>query len=159
MKMNTTLARLRARKVDLRAAVVAGMAGGAAYVGTMAVDRPLTGLDNDDLKLLGRPLVKGPEHARLAGVPVHAVNSAMLAVVYAALGHDRLPGPPWLRGAIFATIENTLLYPLTALEQHHPGIRNGEIDRYFSFKAYVQSTPRHWVYGAVVGTVYEMLRR
>ncbi len=144
--------------VDVRAAAIAGLAAGAVYIVTQEIDNRLTGQNNDDLKLLGRLLVKGPEHAKLAGVLPHVVNSANLGIAYAALAHDRLPGPPWFRGALFATVENTVLYPIALLEDKHPGIRNGEIDRYLTLKAYLQSIPRHLTYGAVVGTLYERLR-
>lgn len=147
------------RRVNVRAAALAGLAAGAVYIATQEVDNRLTGQDNDDLKLLGRLLVKGPKHAKLAGLPPHLINSTILGVAYAALAHDRLPGPPWLRGALFATVENTLLYPLALLEDLHPGIRNGEIDRYLTLKAYLQSVPRHITYGAVVGELYERTRR
>lgn len=144
--------------VDVRSAAIAGLAAGAVYIVTQEIDNRLTGQNNDDLKLLGRLLVKGPEHAKLAGVLPHVVNSANLGIAYAALAHDRLPGPPWFRGALFATIENTVLYPIALLEDKHPGIRNGEIDRYLTLRAYLQSIPRHLTYGAVVGTLYERLR-
>lgn len=144
--------------VDVRAAAIAGLAAGAVYIVTQEIDNRLTGQNNDDLKLLGRLLVKGPEHAKLAGVLPHVINSANLGIAYAALAHDRLPGPPWFRGALFATVENTVLYPIALLEDKHPGIRNGEIDRYLTLRAYFQSVPRHITYGAVVGTLYERLR-
>ena len=147
------------RHVDVRAAAIAGLAAGAVYVATQEIDNHLTGQRNDDLKLLGRLLVKGPEHAKLAGLLPHTINSANLGIAYAALAHDRLPGPPWFRGALFATVENTVLYPLALLEDKHPGIRAGEIDRYLTMKAYLQSIPRHITYGAVVGELYERLRR
>lgn len=144
--------------VNVKAAAIAGLAAGAVYIVTQEIDNRLTGQNNDDLKLLGRMLVKGPEHAKLVGVLPHVVNSANLGIAYAALAHDRLPGPPWFRGALFATVENTVLYPIALLEDKHPGIRNGEIDRYLTLKAYLQSIPRHITYGAVVGTLYERLR-
>ena len=125
----------------------------------MEIDNRIAKVHADDLKLLGRPLVKDPAKAKLAGVPVHAANSIALAVAYAALGHDRLPGPPWLRGVVFTNIENTLLYPLAIFENRHPGIRDGQIDRYLSFRAYLQSVPRHVTYGAVVGALYDTLRK
>ena len=153
------MARAVSATLDLRAAAVAGLAGGAAYVATMEVDNRLSGMRLDDLKLLGRPFVRKPEHAKSAGVPIHFTNSVILAVLYAALAHDRLPGPPWLRGVLFANVENSLLYPLAMLEHRHPGIRDGQLDRYFSLKAYLLSIPRHITYGATVATVYDRLRR
>lgn len=145
------------KKVDLKAAAIAGAAGGAVYLVTMEIDNRITGQDIDDLKLLGRPFVRGPRLAKLAGVPIHFNNAISLTAVYAAVAHARLPGPPWLRGIVFANIENTLLYPLTAFEGKHPGIRRGEIDRYFTLKAYLQSVPRHVTFGAVMATLYDRL--
>ena len=151
---------LRSRKrVDVGAAVIAGFAAGAAYVATMEVDNRLTGINEDDLKLLGRPLAADPGKAKIAGVPVHFGNSVALALLYAAVAHDRLPGPPWLRGALFATLEDTVLYPLAMLERFHPGVRDGQIDRYWTLPAYLLSIPRHITYGAVLGSVYDRLRR
>jgi hypothetical protein len=144
--------------VDVNAATIAGLAAGAVFVATMEIDTRVTGMAIDDLALLGRPFVRGPEHARLAGAPIHFGNSAALAIAYAAVAHDRLPGAPWLRGVLFALVEGTVLYPLAALEQHHPGIRKGEIDRYWSLRAYLQSIPRHITYGAVLGSLYDRLR-
>lgn len=145
-------------RVDIRAAAIAGLAAGAVYIATQEIDNRLTGQNNDDLKLLGRLLVNGPEHAKLAGIPPHVLNSAGLGIAYAAIAHDRLPGPACLRGVLFATVENTLLYPLALLEDKHPGIRRGEIDRYLTLKAYLQSVPRHITFGAVVGPLYQRLR-
>jgi hypothetical protein len=148
---------IRKKHVDYGAATLAGLAAGAVYVATMEVDNRVTGMEIDDLELLGRPFVDGPEGAKLAGAPIHFGNSVAFAIAYAAIAHDRLPGPPWMRGVLFALVENTLLYPIAALEQHHPGIRKGEIDRYWSLKAYLQSIPRHITYGAVLGSLYDRL--
>lgn len=147
------------KQVNLKAAAVAGLSAGAAYVATMEIDNRLTRIRADDLKLLGRPFVKRASQAKLAGVPIHIQNSIALAVAYAAFGHDRLPGPPWLRGVVFTNIENTLLYPALFFEQLHPGIRDGEIDPYFNVKGYLQSVPRHIAYGIVVGVLYDRLSK
>lgn len=149
----------RKNDVDVLAAAVAGLAAGAAYVATMEIDNRLTGINEDDLKLLGRPFVNDPDRAKPVGVPVHFGNSVVLALAYAALAHDRLPGPPWLRGAIFATIENSALYPIAMLEEHHPGVRDGQVDRYWTLPAFLLSFPRHLAFGAVLGTIYDRLRQ
>ena len=149
--------RLRPR-IDGKAAAIAGLAAGATYVATMEIDNRLAGINEDDLKLLGRPIAADPAMAKIAGIPVHFGNSVALALLYAAVAHDRLPGPPWLRGALFATIEDTVLYPLAMLEQFHPGVRDGQVDRYWTLPAYLLSIPRHVTYGAVLGSLYERLR-
>ena len=149
----------RVRSLNLGTAALAGAVAGAAYVVTMEIDNRLTGQRIDDLVLLGRPFVRRRTRARWVGAAIHLHNAVSLAALYAAVGHDRLPGPAWWRGVVFANVENTLLYPLAALEDRHPAIRDGEIDRYWTAAAYLQSVPRHVAYGAVLGALYERLRR
>lgn len=150
--------RPRPQAIDHRAAAIAGATAGAAFVLTLETELRLGGRRLDDLILLGRPLARDPKRARTIGLAIHAVNSVGLALLYARF-HDRIPGPPWWRGILFANVENTLIYPLTALEDLHPAIRDGQLDRYFNLPAYLQSAPRHIVYGAVVGALYARLRR
>jgi hypothetical protein len=66
----------------------------------------------------------------------------------------RLSGPAWLKGIIFANVENVILYPITWFEDIHPAIRDGQVDRYFNWPAFWQSVPRHIAFGAVLGVVY-----
>ena len=143
---------------EARAAVLAGLLAGAAFVVVLEADLRLTGRNVDDLTLLGGPFLREPRRARAAGAAIHAVNSVALAALYARLA-DRLPGPPWLRGVLFATVENGLLYPLAAFEDLHPAIRDGRLDRYWSWSAFLQSIPRHVAYGVALGSVYHRLRR
>ena len=144
--------------LDLRAVVLAGLAAGAAFVVVLETDLRLTGRNVDDLMLLGSPLVRDHRRARATGMVIHAVNSVALAALYARLV-DRLSGPAWLRGVIFANVENALLYPLTAFEEWHPAVRDGKLDRYWTWPAFLQSVPRHVAYGVVLGALYERLRR
>lgn len=140
------------------AATVSGLAAGVAFLLVLEADIRLTGRNVDDLIILGRPLVKNPEHARRVGAAIHMANSIALAQVY-RLVEERLPGSPWLKGTIFANVENTLLYPATYLEDLHPAVRDGQVDRYFTWPAYWQSVPRHVAYGAVLGSLYARLTR
>jgi hypothetical protein len=152
----TGFARL-APKIDARAAAVAGLAAGAAFALTLEADLRLTGRNVDDLLILGWPIVQNRDNARRVGLALHLVNSVALAEFYAAVQHV-VPGPPWLKGVAFATIENVVLYPVTLFEDRHPAIRAGQVDRYFTWPAFWQSVPRHMVYGAVLGTLYDKLR-
>lgn len=149
--------RKMAARVDVPASALAGLAAGAAFVAVLEADLRLTGRNVDDLIVLGRPFVKDRKRARVLGLAIHAVNSIALAGIYAALQH-RLPGPPWLRGIIFANVENAILYPITVFEDLHPAVREGLVDRYLTWPAFWQSVPRHIAYGAVLGVLYEMLR-
>src|SRR4051812_4619387 len=137
-------------RIDPKATVISGIGAGIVYLATMETDIRVTGLDLDDLKLLGRPFVKNAADAKLAGLPIHFVNSVALAALYGAVARPRLPGPGWFKGLTFALVENTVLFPLAVFEMSNPAIRNGEIDRYFSFKAYLQNIPRHATYGLTV---------
>jgi hypothetical protein len=140
------------------AATVSGLVAGAAFLLVLEVDLRLTGRNVDDLIILGRPAVKNPEDARRVGAVIHMVNSVALAQVY-RLVEDRLPGSPWVKGAIFANVENMMLYPVTYLEDLHPAVREGQVDRYFTWPAFWQSVPRHVAYGAVLGGLYARLTR
>jgi len=145
------------RQFDAKAVVVSGLAAGAAFVAVLEADLRLTGRNVDDLTILGRPFVEDPTKARAVGGAIHAINSLALASLYAML-ERRLPGPAWLKGIIFANIENVVLYPITWFEDIHPAIRAGQVDRYFTWPAFWQSVPRHIAFGAVLGVLYERLR-
>jgi hypothetical protein len=145
------------RRIDVPAAIAAGLAGGAAFYVTMLLDLKV-GRNVDDRIFLGRPLVKDPEQAKAAGTVMHVVNSAAFGVVYAAV-EEHIPGPPWWKGTLFFNIENLILYPLTAVGKRHPAIRDGQIDDYWTWPAFLQSIPRHIAYGAVLGIVYDRMRR
>jgi hypothetical protein len=143
----------RAEIIDPKAVVGSGLVAGAAFVAVLEVDVRLTGRNVDDLVILGRPFIADAKHARIIGGVIHALNSVALAALYAMV-EPRLPGPPWVRGVLFANIENSILYPITMFEDHHPAVRDGLVDRYFNWPAFWQSVPRHIAYGAVLGALY-----
>jgi hypothetical protein len=139
---------------NLKAALMAGSLAGLAYAVTAEIDNRISGQNLDDLKLLGRPLVKNPNKAKVAGIPVHMVNSVVLAGLFPVF-RKVLPGPAIVQGVTYAVVENTVLYPVAAFENLHPGVRAGEIDRYFTLKAYLLSIPRHVAYGLTLGLLYD----
>jgi hypothetical protein len=138
------------------AATISGLVAGVAFLVTLESDLRLTGRNVDDLIILGRPFVKDPQHARRVGVAIHLANSVALAQIY-RLVERKLPGNSMVKGIIFANVENALLYPATILEDLHPAVRDGQVDRYFTWPAFVQSIPRHVAYGAVLGPLYARL--
>lgn len=145
-------------KVDVPAAVGAGLAAGAAFYATMLIDLKLTGRNVDDRIFLAGPLTEDAESAKRLGTVIHVANSIAFAGLYGAV-EDRLPGPPWFKGALFFNIENVVLYPLTAIGSHHPSIKSGDIDEYWTWPAFLQSIPRHVAYGVVLGVVYDKLSK
>jgi len=146
------------RQLDVKAVAVSGLAAGAAFVAVLEADLRLTGRNVDDLMILGRPFSEDPNKARTVGGAIHAVNSLAMASLYAMLDR-RLPGPAWLKGILFANVENVILYPITWFEDIHPAIRDGQVDRYFNWPAFWQSVPRHIAFGAVLGVLYQRLQR
>jgi hypothetical protein len=145
------------REFDPKAVAVSGLAAGVAFVAVLETDLRLTGRNVDDLMVLGRPFTEEPAKARAIGGAIHVVNSIALASLYAVL-ERHIPGPAWLKGVIFANVENVILYPITLFEDIHPAIRLGQVDRYFNWPAFWQSVPRHIAFGAVLGVLYDRLR-
>ncbi len=145
------------RQLDPKAVAVSGLAAGAAFAAVLEVDLRLTGRNVDDLMILGRPFSADRTKARAIGGAIHAINSLALAGLYAML-ERRIPGPAWLKGVVFANVENVILYPVTRFEDIHPAIRTGQVDRYYNWPAFWQSVPRHIAFGAVLGVLYDRLR-
>jgi len=146
------------RQLDAKAVAVSGLAAGAAFVAVLEVDLRLTGRNVDDLMILGRPFFAEPTKARAIGGAIHALNSLALAGLYAML-ERRIPGPAWLKGVVFANVENAILYPVTRFEDIHPAICTGQVDRYYNWPAFWQSVPRHIAFGVVLGMLYDRVRR
>lgn len=147
------------RSIDPKAVAIAGAAAGLAYLATMELDLKAFNHDADDRKFLAGIAEHDPVKAKKIGTGIHAFNSIALATAYAAVAHDRIPGPAWLRGVIFANVENALLYPLCALDQKHPLVKSGDLDRYWNKTAFAQAVVRHVAYGAVLGATYEQFRK
>jgi len=145
------------RQLDAKAVSVSGLAAGAAFVAVLEADLRLTDRNVDDLMILGRPFFADPTKARAIGGAIHALNSLALAGLYAML-ERRIPGPAWLKGVVFANVENAILYPVTRFEDIHPAIRTGQVDRYYNWPAFWQSVPRHIAFGAVLGMLYDRMR-
>ena len=142
--------------IDFPASIGAGLAAGAAFYATMLIDLKLTGRNVDDRIFLAGPLTDSPEAAKRLGTVIHVANSVAFACLYSAV-EPIIPGPPWFKGTLFFNLENVVLYPLTAVGDRHPSIRNGDIEPYWTWPAFVQSIPRHVAYGATLGIVYAKL--
>jgi hypothetical protein len=149
---------MKKAEIDYGAGAVAGLLAGAAYLAEMAIDLKAARYNTDDLIMLGRMATPDKRLVRQVGLGVHVMNSAIFGIAYAWFAHDRLPGPPWLRGVTVASIENAVIYPLALLEQRHPGIRNGELAPYWNRIAFLQGAARHFAFGAALGAAYPRLR-
>lgn len=132
---------------------VAGVVSGFAYLVAQSVDLAITKNKVDDRVMLGRLVPVHPSHAVTVGTVMHIANSVIFAAVFRLVGRDLLKGPMWWRGAVFASIENIVLYPLAILEDFHPALRDGQLDSYQSVTAFAQGVWRHIVIGAILGAL------
>jgi hypothetical protein len=86
---------------------------------------------------------------------LHFINGVALAELYAAVLKRFLPGPNWLKGAIFGEIFIVGAWWLTPLaDKYHPLIKNGELPRLANWKSFMQNIARHLVFGLILGLLY-----
>lgn len=145
------------RSQRLAAGSTAGIVAALAYAAELEWDLRAFHHNTDDLTLIGRLVTNDPEVMRKIGLGLHLMNGAALGGLYAIFVHDRMAGPPAVRGITFGLAETVALYPLALLEDIHPGIREGRLDRYVHPTAFVQNIFRHVVYGAVLGPLTGVL--
>lgn len=146
------------RLANLLAGAGAGIPAGIAYLGAEWIDNRLSGRRLYDLLLLGRPFVRSMHEADALGAVIHLGNSVALGAVYGLWAERRLPGPPVIKGLVFVSIENTVLYPVLAAERFHPARKADEMGSYWSLRSWLWTMPRHFAYGAVLGWLYQKLR-
>lgn len=141
---------------DPRRAVIAGLAGSAAYLAEQYLDLKLLRFPGDDLKMLGMAATRDDPAWRVVGVATHFINGTVLALFYAAIVRNRLPGHPAMRGFMLGQIENAALWPLIPLivDRYHPATRAGLLPHLHTRAYAAQAILRHIAYGAVLGWVY-----
>lgn len=145
--------------IDPRRALAAGLLASAAYLVANELDIRICRSPQRDLMLQGRlrPILR-PVWP-LTGLVLHAGFGVILALLYAAV-RERLPGPAWLRGALWANLENAVLWPLTpVIDRYHPAVQDGSMPRLATWTALAQAVWRHLVFGVVLGLADEALGR
>jgi hypothetical protein len=141
------------------AGIVAGLIAGFAFLVAMAFDLALFRNKSNDLRLLSGMVPGGRKLWPILGTGMHMFNGALLGAVYAHIEH-RFSGPGWLKGTIFGLVENMVLWPIImVLDRVHPEIKRGTLEPFNRFVPFMQELFRHIVYGAVLGWVYEQLRK
>jgi hypothetical protein len=112
------------------------------------LDKRVFGSPFDDVELLGKAVCRG-EGWYPAGLALHMQNGALFGAVYANLA-PTMPLPASLRGPTLAVLENTVLWPLTALtDRFHPA--RGQLPRLAgNRRAFAQATWRHILFGIVL---------
>ncbi len=136
---------------------LAGAIGAVAFMLAMGVDLLITRQKTNDLRLLAGMVPGGRRLWPVIGSVSHVTNGIALGALFSRV-HQGLPGPTWVRGLIFAQVENLLLWPIIIVLDHiHPGVKQGDLERYNRPGPFFVEVLRHAVFGAVMGAVYEKL--
>jgi hypothetical protein len=142
-------------EIDAPRLTLAGLAASVAYLIANEIDVRVANYPQRDLMLQGRMLPGVGRAWPLLGLLMHTGFGLSLAVIYATVVRDRLPGPYWLRGVIWLNVENLLLWPLTLrLDRQHPAVLDGSMPPLANWRCFGQAVFRHTVFGAVLGWLY-----
>jgi hypothetical protein len=139
-------------------AAAVGLIATAAYSIAMEGDMSITGNRFSDVKfiqgLMGKKATTEQKFLVLAWM-LHFLNGVALAEIYAALAKRFLPGPDWLKGAIYGELFVAGVWPLTPLaDKYHPLIKVGELPKLANFTSFTQNLVRHLVFGLALGLLY-----
>ncbi len=124
----------------------------------MKGDMALTGNRFNDIRFIQG--IIGGKHAQkkiftLFAWIFHLINGALLGEIYAAAFKPLLPGPNWLKGAIFGEIFILSAWWLTPFaDKHHPMIKSGELPKLATWISFFQNVVRHFVFGITLGLLY-----
>ncbi|MBA2285487.1 MAG: hypothetical protein H0W02_08400 [Ktedonobacteraceae bacterium] len=139
-------------------AALAGLLATLVYSAAMEGDMSITGNRFNDVRfiegLLEREPVAQKRFPLLAWI-LHLLNGVALAELYAAVFKRFLPGPNWLKGAIFGEgfiMGAWLLTPLA--DKYHPMIRSGALPPLANRTAFLQNIVRHLAFGLALGLFY-----
>jgi hypothetical protein len=136
-----------------------GLVATVLYSVAMEGDMAITGNRFSDVRfiqgLMGRKATTQKKFLALAWI-IHLLNGVTLAEVYAAVVKRFLPGPNWLKGAIFGEVFIVAAWWLTPLaDKYHPLIQDGELPRLFNWTSFLQNIVRHLVFGLALGLLYK----
>jgi len=138
-------------------AAVAGTIATLVYSISMEGDKYITGNHFSDVRFLEGLLAGDKRDKRLNIIAwiIHFLNGIILAEIYAAIMKRFLPGPNWLRGAIFGEMFIVSLWWLTPLaDKYHPLIKNGEMPKLANWTSFLQNIARHLTFGLTLGLLY-----
>ena len=142
-----------------RTRTLRGAVCGAVAATVWALEQPLdklvTGSRYDDVELLGKALTRG-DGWYPAGLAFHISNGAVFGGVYANVA-PLLPLPPASRGPAAAVVQNAVFWPLGALSDRFHPARKQLPTLAGNRKAFLQSTWRHLLFGAILGELERRL--
>lgn len=138
-------------------AALAGLLATGVYSVLMENDQFLTGNRFNDVRFIQGILTGKAHPKRMLGLSwlIHFLNGVALAEIYAAVAKRFLPGPNWLKGAIFGDAFVAGVWWLTPLaDKHHPMIKDGEMPRLATWSSFWQNLVRHLAFGLTLGLLY-----
>jgi hypothetical protein len=156
--MKNTLQNLLPQSWKPGRAAIAGILGTVAYTLAMEGDMALTGNRFSDIRFI-QGLIEGKDAPKkrfsLFAWTIHLFNGALLGELYAAIFKRFLPGPNWLKGAIFGEIFIVSAWWLTPLaDKYHPMIKSGELPKLATWLSFFQNIVRHLIFGLTLGLLY-----
>ena len=158
LMMKTITQRLRLISWQPGRAAIAGLFATIVYTIAMEGDMALTGNRFNDIRfiqgIIGGKNAQKKLFTLLAWI-LHLLNGALLGEMYGAIIKRLLPGPNWLKGAIFGEIFILSVWWLTPLaDKHHPMIKSGELPKLATRTSFFQNVVRHFVFGITLGLLY-----
>ncbi len=156
--MTTIIQRFIPQPWQRRRAAYAGVLATVAYTIAMEGDMALTGNRFNDIRFI-QGMIGGKEAQKkrfsLLAWTFHLLNGALLGEIYAAIFKRFLPGPNWLKGAIFGELFILSAWWLTPFaDKHHPMIKSGELPKLATWTSFFQNIVRHFVFGITLGLLY-----
>ena len=156
--MTTIIQRFIPQPWQRRRAAYAGVLATVAYTIAMEGDMALTGNRFNDIRFI-QGMIGGKEAQKkrfsLLAWTLHLLNGALLGEIYAAIFKRFLPGPNWLKGAIFGELFILSAWWLTPFaDKHHPMIKSGELPKLATWTSFFQNIVRHFVFGITLGLLY-----
>lgn len=138
-------------------AALAGLVATGIYSLAMEGDKFLIGNRFSDVRFIQGLLVGETRSKRSFFLSwlIHFLNGVVLAEIYAAIVKRFLPGPNWLKGAIFGEMFIIGAWGLTPLaDKHHPLIKNGTLPKLANWTSFFQNIVRHLAFGLALGWLY-----
>ena len=155
--ITTILHSIIRRRWQPQRAALAGVVATATYSMAMEGDMSLTRNRFSDVRFI-QGLLEGKSAKKFSLLAwiLHFLNGVALAELYAAVFKRFLPGPNWLKGAIFGGAFVVSVWWLTPLaDKYHPLIKSGELPKLATWSAFFQNIVRHLVFGLTLGLIYQ----
>ena len=157
--MNKVLRRVIATSWRPGRAAAAGLAATGVYSVAMECDMAILGNRFNDVRFIEGllPGVSGKADKARSWLAwaIHLLNGVALGELYAAVFKRLLPGPNWVKGAIFGVLFIVLVWPLAPVaDRHHPMIKSGVLPELANWTSFFQNVGRHLVFGVALGLIY-----